>query len=605
MFRKLENSKFRSSQFLNSKHSNKTNGYDTVRSFEVVAVARHISCSALSLILIYLIAGVVLALRVSAQPTLPPSTDPSRVQQRFDTVPTPADNPPTLPEIRGAQTEAPSDLGASVTFTLHEIRLEGDSVLPLDPWREYSKQYIGRSVNGNDIFELARRLTSLYRDDGYILSQVIVPTQSLADGVLTLRVVEGYIAEVHIDGDPVAHDMLEKIGARIKASRPLRARDLERYLLLGNDLPGVSLRSVLTPSLTPGAADLTLIAQLRKVEGNALPTLDNYGSRYLGPNQLSAWTTINQVFNGNDELQANAMSADNSELGYWKLGYGRVVNVEGLRIDANVSRARTRPGQSLEEFEVRGRADAVSLSLSYPLLRRSSHNLRMRLAYDHRDVETDVLGELVIEDRIRALRLGTTWTVFDAAGGNNQFDLEVSRGIGGTEADDLLKSRADADGKFTKFIAGYQRFQTFGTHVGLTVGIAGQWTDEPLLSSEQYSLGGRLFGRAYEPAELVGDRALAFRAEPFFTVRNDGDWLRTTQWYGFYDVGRVWNEPSGGASATRGSLASAGLGARLLLAKNITLTLEAAQPLTKPVTGYEADDEGDDVRFLGSFQVFF
>lgn len=584
-----------------------TNVRDAVRLPTVVVVLQSVWRSAASFILVFfhLTVGAIPAFPVFAQPVLPPSTDPARVQQRFETVPTLSDNQPMLPEIRGAQPEAPNDVATTVTFRLREIVLEGDSVMPLEPWREYSQQYIGRPVIGNDVFELARRLTSLYRDAGYILSQVIVPPQSLADGVLTLQVVEGYIAEVHIGGDPVARDMLEKIGARIKASKPLRARDLERYLLLGNDLPGVKLRSVLTPSQTPGAADLTLIAELRKAEGSALPALDNYGSRYLGPNQLSVWTTVNQIFNGNDQLQANAVSADNSELNYWRLAYGRVVNVEGLKINTSVSRARTRPGETLEEFAVRGRADAASLSLSYPLLRRRNHSLLVHLAYDHRDVETEVLGELVIEDHVRVLRFGTTWMLFDSSGGSNQFDLEISRGVGGTEAGDLLKSRADADGKFTKLTASYERFQAFGTHFGLMMGIAGQWTDEPLLSSEQYSLGGRQFGRAYEPAELVGDRALAFRTEPVFTFRNDGDWIKTAQWYGFYDVGRVWDEPSGGTAATRASLASAGLGARLLFTKNITVTIEAAQPLTKPVASYRADDKGNDVRFLGSVQVRF
>lgn len=548
--------------------------------------------------LIVLIAALAALSPAFAQTPLPPAIDPGRIQQRFETVPEP-DDEAQLPEIRGTAPDVPASDAISATFRLKEIRLDSASVLPREPWLELSGRYIGRQISASDVFDLARGLTSIYRDEGYMLSQVIVPPQSLEDGVLKLQVIEGYIAEVHISGDPVARDMLIKIGDRIKASRPLRARDFERYLLIANDLPGVRLRSVLAPSQTPGAADLTLIADLHKTEGYAWPALDNYGSRYLGPTQLSVWTKVNQPFNANDELRLSAAAAGDSEMSYWQLDYGQVLNVEGLRLDASFAQARTRPGGSLELFEVRGRADSVRFSLSYPLLRARNHSLVGRAAYDHRDLETDVLGAPVVEDHIRALRLGVSWTTLDALGGNNLLDIELSQGIGGTDKDDLLKSREGADGEFTRLHLNYERFQSLNSHFGLTIGIAGQWTDDPLLSSEQYSLGGRGFGRAYDPAELVGDRALAFRLEPVYMPGGDRSGLHSKQLYAFYDEGRVWTLSAAGAATTSDSLASAGVGVRLVINRNISVSIEAATQ----VGSYQPATEDDDVRFLGSIRM--
>jgi hemolysin activation/secretion protein len=224
--------------------------------------------------------------------------------------------------------------------------------------------------------------------------------------------------------------------------------------------------------------------------------------------------------------------------------------------------------------------------------------------FDARNTDSDVLGVRVIEDRVQALRLGLTWLALDRFDGSSALDIELSQGIGGTKQDDPLKSRAGADATTHKIVLDYERFQPFGSSFGVTLGFAAQWTDEPLLSTEQYALGGRRYGRAYEPAELVGDRAVAFRIEPAYLRRSAG-WLRLTQLYAFYDVGQVHDEIEAAGVKQERSLASAGFGTRLSLAGNVAATLEAAWPLTRPVASYVTEGKGNDVRILGSLSVRF
>ncbi len=540
-----------------------------------------------------------------AQVPLPPSTDPGRIQERVAPPRAPA-RELELPEFKGPVPGALPDPLDAIKITLKDIQIEAATPLPVEQALElasYTSRYIGREITGNDVFDLARALTAMYRNAGYILSQIVVPPQSLSEGKLKLRVIEGYIANVRIEGDPSVRQALAELGEKIKASRPLHASVLERYLLIANELPGVQLRSVLAPSQTVGAADLTLIATVKKTEGFA--ALDNYGSKYLGPWQLSAGVAGNQLFGANDQLRFIGVSTGNSELAYGQLSYSQVLNAEGFKLGAAVSQARTRPGDVLEPFDVRGRADTATISASYPFLRTRNQSLLGRAVYDHRNVDTDILGTRVIEDKIRALRLGLTSLALDRLDGHNTLDVEYSAGLGGTRKDDLLKSRADADGQFRKISFDYERVQRIGTSYGLTVGAGGQWTDEPLLSSEQFALGGRRFGRAYEPAELVGDRALAFRMEPAYLGPGRGDWLKSYQLFGFYDVGKVWNvEDTTGTKYSR-SLASAGVGTRLVLDKNLTATLEAGWPLTKPVASYQVGGNGNNARILGSMVVRF
>jgi hemolysin activation/secretion protein len=550
------------------------------------------------------LAGWSLSLMTLAQ-VVPPATDPGRLRERFD-IQTSPDGDSVAPELEAQRPSGLPESLKSIRVTLERIKVEGSGVLPAAALQSRTDAYTGREVTGGDILQLASELTAMYRNAGYILSLVLVPPQSLSDGTLTLQVVEGYINAVTLRaGEGVSatvRESLAGIGEKIRASRPLDALVLERYLLIANDFPGIELRSILSPSQVQGAADLTLVASVKTIEGFA--SVDNYGSKYLGPGQVLAGVTGNQLLGVNDQWRAIAVGTGDREMAYAQLSYSQVISIEGLRLSAAVSRARTQPGDVLKPFDVRGAADTTSIAATYPLLRSRNESVLARLTYDHADIRTDILGARVIEDRIRALRLGLSWRVLDRFDGQNVLEVDFSQGLGGTDEGDLLKSRAGAKGVFNKLGFDYERVQFFSASTSLAVGIAGQWANTPLLSSEQYALGGRRYGRAYEPAELVGERALAFRLEPRYAGILDAPGFRSYQTYGFYDVGKVWRvgSPAAGVPASQ-SLASAGVGVRLFLQNKVAANFEAALPLTKTVASERSSAK--DIRLLGALLMRF
>lgn len=532
----------------------------------------------------------------------PPTTDPGRLRERFDVPAQPA-SAANLPEFRGGLRDTPPEALRAIRVTLHKVIVEGATVFTPEELSLLTAPYIGREISGADIFGMAQALTAHYRNAGYFLSLVIVPPQSLSDNTLTLRVIEGYVNEVFVQGDERMRQRLAAVGEKIRASRPLRADLLERYLLNANEFPGLQLRSVLTPSQVVGAADLTLIASVKPVEGFA--SIDNYGTRYLGPNQAMVGVSANQLLGVNDQWRYVGAGTGDAEMSYHQLSYSQVLDEEGLRAGVTVFQARTRPGDSLSQYDIRGRSDGVSLALGYPVLRTRNQSVLARLTYDSTDIDTDTLGVRTNEDRIRALRAGLSWLLLDRWDGQNTLDVDVSQGVGGTSKSDPLKSRTGADGMFSKLTFDYTRFQPLGPRWGVTAGVAGQWSgDTPLLSSEQFALGGRRFGRAYEAAELVGDRALALRLEPRYAGVTSLPWLPAYHLLAFYDVGEVTRvgAPTAGTPATQ-SLASAGVGTRLFMAGAVTAQVEAVWPLTKPLAS--APDNGKAMRLLGSLAMRF
>ena len=107
-----------------------------------------------------------------------------------------------------------------------------------------------------------------------------------ANGRLRFVVTEGRIASVKLDGDigPAGTQVLRFLN-RLTEKQPIDSVTLERYLLLAQDVPGVTLRAVLEPSADqPGA--LNLIAQVSRQAVSGLATIDNRAFNETGPIEM-------------------------------------------------------------------------------------------------------------------------------------------------------------------------------------------------------------------------------------------------------------------------------------------------------------------------------
>ena len=128
-------------------------------------------------------AGILSVCAALAQPTQVPATaDPGRLRERLD-APATAPSEASLPEPKGAAQDVLPEAVRALRVTLRAIRVEGSTVYSDAQWQVYTGPYLGREISGADIFALAQALTVRYRNDGYFLSVVIVPPQSLVAGI--------------------------------------------------------------------------------------------------------------------------------------------------------------------------------------------------------------------------------------------------------------------------------------------------------------------------------------------------------------------------------------------------------------------------------------
>lgn len=539
------------------------------------------------------------SLLLLAHPALaqvPPSAEPSRAQQQIPSIESQlgATAGPAGVVTSGQMIEAPPG-SEKVTFVLNALTIENMTAYSEAEAAPLYSDMIGQTITLADVYGIAQRLTIKYRNDGYVLTQVVVPEQTIDGGRVRLRVVEGFVDDVRIEGEARgSRDFLQGFAEKIRNQRPLNAKKLERYILLMNDLPGVNARAVLSPSLkTQGATDVVIVVSHKPFD--LFGQVDNRGTRYLGPMQFNVGTRINSLFGMYEGLSLQAASAftdlDDPEMKHFAAGWAQPLNTEGTRLSIGGSVTSTDPGYTLTPFDVEGLARAVNLELFHPFIRTRSENLYGALRFNYLNSErSDNLGLGDTVDRLRVVRAGGTYQFADALIGFNTINAEVSKGLdifGASDEGDANLTRAAGDPQFLKVTMEVSRLQRLTSMFDAYAAVSGQHSNDTLLASEEFGIGGVNYGSAYDPSEITGEQGIAARAE--LRANNPIQLpVSALQVYGFYDIGKVWDEDAVLAQDRQRSLASTGLGLRSTVNDNLAATLEVAVPLTRDV-GTEGD----------------
>jgi hemolysin activation/secretion protein len=522
---------------------------------------------------------------------LPGTVLPGQIERQFQQVPMPQAEQQggiTVPEPRQGQ---PGN-AAEIRFFLQKILIESATVYTEADLLPYYQELQGREIALSDIYQVAARLTAKYRNDGYILSRVVVPAQSVDGGVVRLRAVEAYVAQVRIEGDRRdVRKLVESYTGLILEAKPLTASVLERSMLLINDLPGVFASATVQASETEvGAADLIIHFSQRTVLGGL--TLDNRGGRALGPGRISADVSFNSLLGMQDFTSLRYVTSTNGELDFISLAHEEMIGAGGGKLGISYSHVESTPEEmAFIPLNLETKSDSGAITYSYPVIRSRAQNLRLRGSLTYHDGETEIFGVLDTRDRIRALRVGASYDLADSWHGVNVFDLEVShglKGLGASSNDDPFLSRINGNVDFSKLALYGARLQALAPKWSLLAAISAQYAFDDLLASELFGFGGEQFGRGYDPSELVGDHGAALKLEVRYSDMLPGN-LGGYTGYAFYDVGKVYQRTPGGLESSE-SAASAGLGLRLGLGSHATGFIEVAKPLTREVAAEENRD---------------
>ena len=530
---------------------------------------------------------------------LPGPAEPGQIQRRLE--PPPELRPPERPieRLEPDAPQAPAN-AAEIRFVLRGVAIEGATAYQPDEFQPLYESMLGKEASLLDIYALAEKISDKYRSDGYILSQAIVPPQTIREGIVRIQIIEGFIDNIFIEGDIRGrHDLLRDITARLVLSRPLRVRDLERYVLLIDDLPGVKANAVLRPSRTPGASDLYLVLSHKPVAAYVMA--DNRGSRYVGPIQGNMGVDLNSAFGLYERTSLRGvMTGQTREFRFFDIDHEEVVSAEGTRVKLQASQGRSHPGFTLKTSNITSTVTTLGLETNHPVIRSRAENLLVGARFSVRNINSDQNNgaSKLSEDRLRIAAARTSYDFTDSflGRGVNLIATEISQGLdvlGARESGSAHLSRAAGRSDFTKITTELQRLHGLGDGWSIQLAATGQYAFSSLLASEEFSFGGARFGRAYDPAEITGDHGLAGKIELRYGSETGLPVFSGYQVYGFYDAGIAWNIDAGTSENPR-SGTSTGFGARINFGEAVSANVEIAFPLTAHVAAM--GDKGDSAR---------
>ena len=536
-----------------------------------------------------------------------PGVGSGQIQQQFEDAFKPRVRSPT-PEFDDKQLKVP-DNAEELSLTLRSVTVEGSTVYAEDELPRLYEDRIGQEIALAEVFSIAEQITAKYRNDGYILSRAIVPPQTIEDGTVSIKIVEGFINEVRIEGEiSERQSLLNTYADKITSSRPLSIGDLERYLLMIRDLPGIKSEATISPAQSiPGASDLVILVEYKKTD--SFVRLDNRGSKYNGPVRLWLGGGFNSLTDAHHRASITFAGAGRGmqELTYLDLGYERHIGAEGKKLTFNLTNTKSRPGHTLRSLEIDSITRSFRLGLENPIIRSRAKNLTLQLDFVVRNSETTIFNDSgqLSEDKVRFISVGAHYDSTDRFGGISQVGLRLDQGmdvLGASKEGTTVLSREKGQVDFTKVLLDVSRLQRLSENWSYLTSFTSQFTSSKLLASEEFGVGGERCVRAYDPSEVTGDRGACLLLEFRYGQSTGSETLTGYQLYGYLDGGTV-KRVDPGALGKSASLVSAGLGTRFNYSNGVSGSLEAALPRTKKVDGRDLDVNS--VRLFLNFTARF
>lgn len=447
--------------------------------------------------------------------------------------------PPSAPAAPAAPTLAPMPPeGAEVRLTVRQIDIEGARLLPVAELHALVASAIGRSLTLGELEHLAQRIAEHYREQGWY-ARVYLPEQDVTSGRVRIEVLEGHYGGSSLESDAQRADaagVQAIVSHRLRPGAPLSAADLERGLLLANDLPGVRAEASLGPGSQRGETRLALRVQDTPLLSGDLG-INNAGSRYTGRAQLVGGLALNGPSGIGDQFNIRLLGAE--RLYGLSAGYSLPLGRDGLRLGAYASTLGYKLGHPYSALDAKGEAQTGGINLSYPLIRQSARNLRISAGYQHRRYADDLLKQALHRQRIDVALLGLGGDLRDSLGGGgfSWGGLQLSdgrlaiRNVAGDRAMDALTARSH--GRYDKLTWNLARLQELGSGWQLQGQLIGQWARDNLASAERFSLGGPGGVRAYPVNEASGDQGMLMQLE--LRKHLGSGW----QALAFYDAGRI------------------------------------------------------------------
>lgn len=511
--------------------------------------------------------AILLADAVGAQVLIPGDRPSDERLERPELDAAEARPAPILPPYPIPQQPDRDGLEGGLRVQLDTVRIEGNTVLPEALLEKITAPYLGRPVQWAELLELRDRISLAFVDRGYRTSGATIPQQTIRDGVLRIRIVEGRLSNVEIETDGRYLPRILKRRIRSATSGVPNVLRIEAALQrLQRDRKIERVEAQLIPQPERGVSVLKLVVEeappvsLRADIDNARsPAIGSYGgsTRFGFDNALGIGDSL--------WLRAELSEGLRQFEGNLSLPVSPWETLLSIRFQWSAADIVEEPIDDVLDIATRSRTFSVELRQPFGSVVGGELESFLRGELRRSKSTIDGVGVGFVEgpedgeSKVSVLRWGVEWT---RRGRSHAIALRSLATVGLEIFDATSQSGGIADGQFLAWLGQGEWAQRLPWwNVELVARGELQLTNSRLLPLEQTAIGGRYTVRGFRENVRVGDNGWIGSLEARIPIYSRVEPRVRWDLIPFVDSGAVWNAKRG--SEDTDTLTSVGLGTRL------------------------------------------
>lgn len=428
------------------------------------------------------------------------------------TKPAPAKPAETTPAKNAADPAKPAAPAAH--FDIDEFRVEGADNLPQIEVETAVYPFLGPNKSAQDVEKARAAVEKAYHDKGLQTVSVAVPQQDAQRGFIVLKVTESRVGRLRVKGSRYFDLKNIKDNApSLKEGTLPNFQDVTKDIVALNRWSDRRITPALRAGVAPGTVDVDLnvedtyplhgsVELNNKQSPSTTPLRTSVSMHYDNLWQLGhsmTWTYQVAPMNPKDAMVISGSYLARTEIDWLS------VLVYGLVSDSSVA--------TVGGANVVGPGQVVGGRAVLTLPSRGDLFQTLSLGVDYKDFKQSLkLGSDAFDSPVTYVPLvGTYGATWQGEGHLTQLNATITAGLRGigSSRDEFDAKRFDATASFITLHADISHTQDFAGGFQLYGKLQGQAADQPLVSSEQFSLGGQDTVRGYLESEVLGDYGVA------------------------------------------------------------------------------------------------
>lgn len=498
--------------------------------------------------------------------------------------------PPVDAAPAGSDPGAAADAPSARKVDILNYRVEGNTILSRLEIERAVYPFLGPARTPEDVEAARAALEKAYRDKGFETVGVEIPEQDVRGGHVRLSVVELKVGRLRVTGARFySPERIKDLAPSLKEGVAPNYNEVSRDVAALNKSQDRMITPTLRAGETPGTVDVDLQVEDKLPAHGALELNDRYSNR-TERLRLSASVSYGNLFQRNHSFNLQGQVAPQDPNQSWVVSGSYVAPIEGTPLtlvaygvhsDSDVA--------AIGGIGVLGSGDIVGLRAIYAFQKMGSvHQIIAGVDYKNFNEDLVQLGSDTATTPIDYVPLTLQYSLGRHVEASDlDFTLAVNaglRGLDATEAEFRLKRyTASASWAYLRFDGSYLRRLPWDVRAGLRM--SAQLAGRPLISNEQFSVGGWDSVRGYYESQELGDDGASaqFDLEGPSWHELLGGAAQELRLYAFADAGYVRVNSAlpdlDGHIRDEANIASVGAGVRLRLLERANASVLLAAPL--------------------------